>query len=137
MCNQDFHTTMSMFYFAVKMATAGADFLHKITRGIPLSTPRKGHEKKSYEQLQAEALEKKERERAVLRMNNGAWPGELAPSHSLFLWAGGSELTTILEKYHKYMPDKFIPYRLRLVKASPMPILYAVIRFTNHDLVHI
>lgn len=104
---------MYMIYFAVKMAVAGADLIYKITRGIPLSTPRKGHEKKSYQQLQAEALEKKEKERAVLRINKGVWPGERAPSHTLFLWAGGSELTALREKYHKYMPDKFIPYRTR------------------------
>lgn len=105
----------------MRLAAAGADFIHKIARGISLGTPKKGHEKKSYKQLQSEALDKREREKAVLRLNGGIWPGERAPSHSLFLWAGGSEFTTILEEHHKYMPDKFVPYHIRQKLAEVIP----------------
>lgn len=105
----------------MKLAAAGSDLVHKIARGLPLWAPRKGFEKKSYNQLQSEALEKKERENAVLRLNGGVWPGESAPSHRYFLWAGGSELTTILEESRKYMPDKFIPYHIRKKLAQEIP----------------
>lgn len=32
---------------------------------------------------------------AVLEANDGIWPGVRIPSHALFLWASGSELTSI------------------------------------------
>ncbi|KAH7297143.1 hypothetical protein KP509_26G055700 [Ceratopteris richardii] len=111
-------------FSAVTLAAAGLDFIHRITKGLPLWGPRKGHERKSYQQLQHEALEKKEKEKAVLRLNNGFWPGERTPSHALFLWAGGSELTTILEEHHKFMPDKFIPYDIRKELAELIPGLH-------------
>lgn len=105
----------------MSFAAAGLDIIHKITRGLPLWAPKKGHEKKSFKQLQSEALEKREKEKAVLRLNGGIWPGERAPSHTDFLWAGGSELTTILEEHYKYMPDKFVPYHLRKELAEVIP----------------
>lgn len=105
----------------LSLAAAGLDLIHKITRGLPLWTPKKGHEKKSFKQLQSEALEKREKEKAVLRLNNGIWPGELAPSHTEFMWAGGSELTTILEEHNRYMPDKFISYEMRKELAEVIP----------------
>lgn len=105
----------------MKMAAAGSNLIHKMAKGVSLWAPKKGHEKKSYKQLQTEAIEKKEREKAVLRLNDGLWPGERAPSHSLFLWASGSELTTLLEENHKYMPDKFISYDMRKKLAAEIP----------------
>lgn len=73
--------------------------------------PLKGFEKKSYKQLQEEAYESKRRDLAVLEANDGVWPGVKIPSHALFLWASGSELTSILEADH--MPNKYIPKDLR------------------------
>lgn len=88
--------------------------VHKIARGLPPWTPLKGHSIKSYKQIQAEAIEKKEREKAVLRQNHGAWPGEATPAHAMFLWAGGAELTDLLEQSTKQiMPSKFISYEAR------------------------
>ena len=99
---------------AVKLATMGSALVHKISRGLPPWAPLKGHSMKSYKQIQAEAIEKREREKAVMRQNGGIWPGESAPAHSFFLWAGGSELTDILEQGEKQnMPHKFISYEAR------------------------
>uniref|UniRef100_A0A803MK47 Uncharacterized protein n=1 Tax=Chenopodium quinoa TaxID=63459 RepID=A0A803MK47_CHEQI len=81
--------------------------------------PLKGFEKKTYKQLQEEAMESKKRDLAVLKANDGYWPGVRTPSHALFLWASGSELTTILEADH--MPNKFIPKHLRLQLAKAIP----------------
>ncbi|MCO5609041.1 hypothetical protein L7F22_063262 [Adiantum nelumboides] len=107
--------------YAVTLAAAGLDFIHRITRGLPIFGSKKGHERKSYKQLQSEALEKKEKEKAVFRLNGGVWPGERTPSHALGLWAGGSELTSILEHDHKIMPDKFVSYELRKELAEIIP----------------
>lgn len=71
----------------------------------------KGLEKKTYQQLQDEAIESKKRDLAVMAANGGIWPGVRTPSHALFLWASGSELTTILEADH--MPNKYISKELR------------------------
>lgn len=65
--------------------------------------------------MQEEAYESKRRDLAVLEVNDGVWPGVRTPSHALFLWASGSELTSILEADH--MPNKFIPKDLRYVKS--------------------
>lgn len=92
----------------------GTSLVQKLVSGVPLWQPRKGHEFKSYRQLQAEAIEKRERENAVLRKHKGAWPGERAPSYSLFLWASGTELTPILDSDDK--GGKFIPYNIRYVR---------------------
>ena len=55
----------------------------------------------------------KRRDLAVLEANDGVWPGVRIPSHALFLWASGSELTTILEEDH--MPNKYIPKDIRYI----------------------
>jgi hypothetical protein len=55
---------------------------------------------------------------AVLEANDGVWPGVRTPCHALFLWASGSELTTILEQDH--MPNKCIPKDLRYVAVVCM-----------------
>ena len=94
----------------------GTALVHKLARGLPPWTPLKGHTIKSYKQLQREAIEKKEREKAVMRQNHGIWPGEVTPSHAMFLWAGGSELTDLLEQGEKQnMPHKFISYEARYI----------------------
>jgi hypothetical protein len=94
----------------------GTALVHKVARGIAPWAPLKGHEFKSYKQLQNEATEKREREKAVMRLNGGFWPGESSPMHSQFLWASGSELTDILEQGQKQtMPYKFISYEARYV----------------------
>ncbi|GMH30022.1 hypothetical protein Nepgr_031865 [Nepenthes gracilis] len=95
----------------VRLGAAATAFLHKLQRGIPPWVPLKGHENKTYKQLQEEAIESKKRDLAVLEANDGIWPGVRIPSHALFLWASGSELTTILEADH--MPNKYIPKQLR------------------------
>ncbi|KAB2621890.1 hypothetical protein D8674_024072 [Pyrus ussuriensis x Pyrus communis] len=92
--------------------TAGATALiHKLQKGIPPWVPLKGHEKKTYKQLKEEAVESKRRDIAVLEANDGVWPGVRTPSHALFIWASGSELTTILEEDH--IPNKYISKALR------------------------
>lgn len=65
--------------------------------------------------MQEEAYESKRRDLAVLEANDGVWPGVRTPSHALFLWASGSELTSILEADH--MPNKYIPKELRYVES--------------------
>lgn len=80
-------------------------------KGIAPWVPLKGHEEKTYKQLQEEAYESKKRDLAVLKANDGIWPGLRIPSHALFLWASGSELTSVLESDH--MPNKYIPKELR------------------------
>lgn len=103
----------------VRLGAAATAFLHKLQKGIPPWVPLKGHEKKTYKQLQEEAVESKNRDLAVLKANDGIWPGVRAPSHTLFLWASGSELTTILES--DYMPNKYIPKDLRKQLAEVIP----------------
>lgn len=78
--------------------------------------PLKGREKKTYEQAQQEAYESKRRDLAVLEANDGVWPGVRMPSHVLFLWAGGSELSNFLEEDH--MPNKYVPKHLRYIAFS-------------------
>lgn len=97
----------------VRLAASATALLHKLQKGIPPWVPLKGFEKKTYKQLQEEAIESKRRDLAVLEANDGLWPGAKIPSHALFLWASGSELTTILEQDH--MPNKYIPKYLRYV----------------------
>ncbi|KAJ0743238.1 putative protein TIC56 [Helianthus annuus] len=103
----------------VRLGAAATAFIHKLQKGIPPWVPLKGFEKKSRKQLQNEAYESKKRDLAVLEANDGIWPGVRIPSHALFLWASGSELTTILEQDH--MPNKYIPKDMRkqLQKAIP------------------
>lgn len=102
------------FLPAVKLATMGSALVHKLARGLPPWAPLKGHSIKSYKQIQSEAIEKREREKAVLRENDGIWPGESTPTHAMFLWAGGAELTDLLEQGTKQnMPHKFISYEAR------------------------
>ncbi|KAM1597877.1 hypothetical protein EV2_033913 [Malus domestica] len=100
----------------VRLAAGATALIHKLQKGIPPWVPLKGHEKKTYKQLQEEAVESKRRDLAVLEANDGVWPP--TPSHALFLWASGSELTTILEEDH--MPNKYIPKALRDVQALPL-----------------
>ncbi|KAF9596680.1 hypothetical protein IFM89_012879 [Coptis chinensis] len=95
----------------VRLGAAATSFIHKLMKGIPPWVPLKGHEKKTYKQLQEEAIQSKRRDLAVLEANDGIWPGVRTPSHALFLWASGSELTTIMEADH--MPNKYIPKDLR------------------------
>lgn len=96
---------------AVRLAAGATSFIHKLGKGIPPWVPVKGQEKKSYQQLQKEAIESKRRDLAVLEANGGVWPGVRVPSHALFLWASGSDLTPTLEADH--MPNKYIPKDLR------------------------
>lgn len=103
----------------VKLATAGTAFIHKLAKGLPPWIPLKGHQKKTYQQLQKEGIESKEREKAVMRQHGGVWPGQMIPSHALFLWASGTELTPLLEA--DTMPNKFIPYDLRKDLAKVVP----------------
>ncbi|XP_065853108.1 protein TIC 56, chloroplastic [Euphorbia lathyris] len=103
----------------VRFGAAATAFLHKLQKGIPPWVPLKGREKKTYKQLQQEAIESKKRDLAVLEANDGVWPGVRIPSHALFLWASGSELTTTLEADH--MPNKYIPKDLRLQLAKIIP----------------
>ncbi|CAM8908020.1 unnamed protein product [Rhodiola kirilowii] len=103
----------------VKLGAAATEFLHKLQKGMPPWVPLKGREKKTLKQLQEEAMENKRRDQAVLEANNGIWPGVRIPSYALFLWAGGSDLTNILEKDH--MPNKYIPKELRKKLAKVIP----------------
>lgn len=103
----------------VRLGAAATALVHKLQKGISPWTPLKGFEKKTYKELQAEALESKRRDMAVLEANNGVWPGVKIPSHALYLWAGGSELTTLLEEDH--MPNKYIPKHLRYRLAELIP----------------
>lgn len=102
---------------SVRLGAAATAFLHKLQKGIPPWVPLKGREPKTYKQLQKEAIESKKRDMAVLEANDGVWPGVRTPSHALFLWASGSELTTVLESDH--MPNKFIPKQLRYKTKVP------------------
>ncbi|XP_050212538.1 protein TIC 56, chloroplastic [Mercurialis annua] len=103
----------------VRLGATATAFLHKLQKGIPPWVPAKGREKKTLKQLQQEAIESKNRDLAVLEANDGVWPGVRIPSHALFLWASGSELTNILESDH--MPNKYIPKELRLQLAKIIP----------------
>ncbi|GAA0170391.1 hypothetical protein LIER_24662 [Lithospermum erythrorhizon] len=103
----------------VRLGAAATACLHKLQKGIPPWVPLKGHEVKTYKQLQEEAYESKGRDLAVLEANNGVWPGVRIPSHALFLWASGSELTSILEADH--MPNKYIPKDVRIELAKIIP----------------
>lgn len=103
----------------VRFGAAATAFLHKLQKGIPPWVPLKGHEEKTYKQLQEEAYESKRRDLAVLKANNGIWPGVRIPGHALFLWASGAELTSILEEDH--MPNKYIPKDVRYELAKVIP----------------
>lgn len=103
--------TLVIYWWSVRLGAAATAFLHKLQKGIPPGVPLKGHEEKSYKQLQEEAIESKRRDLVVLKANYGIWPGVRIPSHALFLWASGSEMTTLLESDH--MPNKYISKDLR------------------------
>lgn len=103
-------------HFPVRLAASATALLHKLQKGIPPWVPLKGFEPKTYSQLQEEAIESKRRDLAVLEANDGVWPGVRIPGHALFLWASGSELTTMLEEDH--MPNKYIPKDLRYVYSD-------------------
>ncbi|PKI34120.1 protein TIC 56, chloroplastic [Punica granatum] len=103
----------------VRLGAAATAFIHKLQKGIPPWVPLKGQEKKTYKQLQEEAIESKRRDLAVLKANDGIWPGVRIPSHALFLWASGPELTPTLEADH--MPNKYIPKDLRKQLAKIIP----------------
>lgn len=105
-----------IYVLSVRLGAAATAFLHKLQKGIPPWVPLKGQEKKTYKQLQQEAIESRRRDEAVLEANDGIWPGVRIPSHALFLWAGGSELTSILEADH--MPNKYIPKDLRYCREK-------------------
>ncbi|KAG0569244.1 hypothetical protein M758_6G072200 [Ceratodon purpureus] len=106
----------------IKLATMGSALVHKLARGLPPWTPLKGHSIKSYKQIQSEAIEKREREKAVMRQNHGIWPGESTPAHAMFLWAGGSELTDLLEQgKQEVQANKFISYEARKELAKQIP----------------
>lgn len=100
-----------LILLSVRFGAAATAFIHKLQKGIPPWVPLKGHEDKTYKQMQEEAYASKNRDLAVLKANNGIWPGVSIPSHALFLWASGTELTSILESDH--MPNKYIPKELR------------------------
>ncbi|MCD9641484.1 Protein TIC 56, chloroplastic [Datura stramonium] len=103
----------------VRLGAAATALLHKLQKGIPPWVPLRGHEPKTYKQMQEEAYESKRRDLAVLEANDGVWPGVRTPSHALFLWASGSELTSILEADH--MPNKYIPKDLRKELEKVIP----------------
>ncbi|KAK2432632.1 protein TIC 56, chloroplastic [Trifolium repens] len=103
----------------VRLAASATAFFHKLQKGIPPWVPLKGFERKSYKQLQEEAIESKRRDLAVIEANGGIWPGVRIPSHALFLWASGTELTPTLEEDH--MPNKYIPKDLRQKLAKLIP----------------
>nr|QKY65051.1 chloroplast protein import component Tic56 [Passiflora pittieri] len=103
----------------VRLGAAATEFLHKLQKGVPPWVPLKGREQKTYKQMQEEAIENKRRDFAVLEANGGLWPGVKIPSHALFLWASGSELTKLLEKEH--LPNKYIPKDVRLQLAKIIP----------------
>ncbi|PHT35709.1 Protein TIC 56, chloroplastic [Capsicum baccatum] len=103
----------------VRLGAAATSLLHKLQKGIPPWVPLRGHEPKTYKQMQEEAYESKRRDLAVLEANGGVWPGVRTPSHALFLWASGSELTSILEADH--MPNKYIPKNLRKELEKVIP----------------
>jgi len=102
--------------FVVRLAASATALLQKLQKGIPPWVPLKGFEKKTYKELQEEAIQSKRRDLAVLEANDGLWPGVKIPSYALFLWASGSELTTILEQDH--MPNKYIPRHVRYAHAE-------------------
>lgn len=112
-----------LYWSSVRLGAAATAFLHKLQKGIPPWVPLKGHEEKTYKQLQEEAIESKRRDLAVLKANDGIWPGVRTPSHALFLWASGSEMTTLLESDH--MPNKYISKDLRY-DFSSSSLLYLV-----------
>ncbi|KAH9309324.1 hypothetical protein KI387_037235, partial [Taxus chinensis] len=103
----------------VKLAAAGAALGHKLARGLAPWIPAKGREIKTYKQLQKEGIESKEREKAAMRQHGGVLPGQLIPSHTLFLWASGTELTPLIER--DTMPNKYVSYDLRKYMAKVVP----------------
>lgn len=105
--------------FDVKLAAAGTAFVHKLGLRLPLGIPAKGREMKTFKQLQKEGIESKEREKAAIRENCGVLPGEMIPSHTLFLWASGTELTPLIDR--DTMPNKYISYQQRKQMAKVYP----------------
>ncbi|CAI0424151.1 unnamed protein product [Linum tenue] len=103
----------------VRFGAAATALLKKLQHGIKPWAPLKGHEPKTYKQVQQEAIESRKRDLAVLQANGGVWPGVRTPSHALFLWASGPELTPTLEQDH--MPNKYIPKDLRERLAKIIP----------------
>lgn len=117
------HNPLTLFHcFTVRLGAAATACLHKLQKGTPPWKPLKGFEKKTYKQLQDEAIESKKRDMAVLAANGGVWPGVRTPSHALFLWASGSEMTTILQKDH--MPNKYISKELRCCLPLCIPFYF-------------
>ncbi|KAG0497229.1 hypothetical protein HPP92_001920 [Vanilla planifolia] len=103
----------------VRLGAAATALIHKLQKGISPWTPLKGFEKKTHKQLQEEALESKKRDMAVLEANGGIWPGVRTLVMHSFFWAGGSELTTILEADN--MPNKYVSKELRNHLAKVIP----------------
>lgn len=105
--------------FDVKLAAAGAAFCHKLGRLLPPWIPSLGREIKTFKQLQKEGIESKEREKSAMRQNCGVLPGQMIPSHMLFLWASGTELTPLIER--DTMPNKYVSYNQRKQMAKVVP----------------
>ncbi|GLJ37513.1 hypothetical protein SUGI_0762290 [Cryptomeria japonica] len=105
--------------FDVKLAAAGTALCHKLGMRLPLWLPSKGREIKTFKQLQKEGIESKEREKAAMRQNCGVLPGQMIPSHTLFLWASGAELTPLIER--DTMPNKYVSYQQRKLMAKVFP----------------
>ena len=123
----------TIWWSSVRLGAAATAFIHKLQKGIPPWVPLKGHEKKTYKQLQQEAVESKRRDLAVLEANDGVWPGVRIPSHALFLWASGSELTTILEE-DDHMPNKYIPKDVRYVYAAGILPFLSLLHLIDRNL---
>ncbi|XP_073044539.1 protein TIC 56, chloroplastic-like [Primulina eburnea] len=104
--------SVQLLLISVRLGAAATAFLHKLRKGIPPWVPLKGHENKTYKQLPKKHMRAKD---VTLEANDGIWPG----SHAMFLWADGSELTTLLEEDH--MPNRYIPKNLRIEMAKVIP----------------
>ncbi|XP_057862894.1 protein TIC 56, chloroplastic isoform X2 [Cryptomeria japonica] len=112
-------TYLDARYLDFKLAAAGTALCHKLGMRLPLWLPSKGREIKTFKQLQKEGIESKEREKAAMRQNCGVLPGQMIPSHTLFLWASGAELTPLIER--DTMPNKYVSYQQRKLMAKVFP----------------
>eukprot|EP00271_Cylindrocystis_brebissonii_P016850 TRINITY_DN4149_c0_g1_i1.p1 TRINITY_DN4149_c0_g1~~TRINITY_DN4149_c0_g1_i1.p1 ORF type:complete len:410 (-),score=93.76 TRINITY_DN4149_c0_g1_i1:839-2068(-) len=105
----------------VELAALGTKVVHRLARLWNPLRPRKGHEARTFADLQKAALARRDHDTNVLRNSGGVWPGERSPSHVVGLWATGSQLTKWLEENPKKFPEKFVTYEMRKELAKQIP----------------
>ncbi|KAE8711643.1 Detected protein of confused Function [Hibiscus syriacus] len=105
----------------IGLVAAATAFLHKLQKGIPPCVPLKGHEDKTYKQLQEEAIESKRRRRKPAKVIPGLRPWEVLSVEQAMddITYGGEWYREPLGTYHTGPP--YIRHWNKDVKVGTIP----------------